>query len=339
MIAVYIGIIIQIIDDGPQSLSALGFFFTFGSFVFAAILHPQEITDLFYCIIYVATIPSMYLLLTVFAIFNMNDVSWGTREAPKTAAQKKAEAEEVEAAAKAKPKERTGFLGSIQSMFSKGSDELSKVFQQKSERENAVIERLDSNKERLENIEKALGILNNDEVKTEENDKDDENDKQHKSAQNLWSKAGAKAKEKARDKAKMSISNILTAAKEKQVDDRYWSEDKELHQKRCKILANAKLKILDEIDKKESNFWENLIDEYLRPIDKDKEKDKRIKKTTLGNITHIAVHWNAVPHYRDPRTDCVSCQYQKHFFKKGEETTNRSTGSSGEDERKLQKEQ
>ena len=120
---------------------------------------------------------------------------------------------------------------------------------------------------------------------------------------------------------------------------RHWSEDKELHQKRCKILANAQLKILDEIDKKESNFWENLIDEYLRPIDKDKEKDKRIKKTTLGNITHIAVHWNAVPHYRDPRTDCVSCQYQKHFFKKGEETTNRSTGSSGEDERKLQKEQ
>ena len=94
----------------------------------------------------------------------------------------------------------------------------------------------------------------------------------------MWSKAGAKAKEKARDKAKMSISNILTAAKEKKVDDRYWSEDKELHQKRCKILAHAKLKILDEIDKKESNFWENLIDEYLRPIDKDKEKDKKIKK-------------------------------------------------------------
>merc|ERR1712121_257477 len=106
----------------------------------------------------------------------MNDVSWGTREAPKTAAQKKAEAAEAEAAAKAKPKERTGFLGSIQSMFSKGSEQLSKVYAQKSERDNAIIEKLDSNKERLENIEKALGTLSNDKSKVEENDKDSDKD-------------------------------------------------------------------------------------------------------------------------------------------------------------------
>ena len=273
MIAVYIGIIIQIIDDGPQSLSALGFFFTFGSFVVAAILHPQELTDLFYCIIYVATIPSMYLLLTVFAIFNMNDVSWGTREAPKTAAQKKAEAAEAEAAAKAKPKERTGFLGSIQSMFSKGSEQLSKVYAQKSERDNAIIEKLDSNKERLENIEKALGILSNDKSKVEENDKD--SDKDPKSAHKLWSKAAGKA----RQKAKMShMSNFVAAAKEKKKDDRYWSEKNELSEKRCKILADAELHILEEFDRKEALFWDNLIEEYLRPIDKDKEKEKRVKK-------------------------------------------------------------
>ena len=67
-------------------------------------------------------------------------------------------------------------------------------------------------------VEKALGILNNDEVKTEDNDKDNEND---------WSKAGAKAKEKARDKAKMSISNILTEAKEKQAENGLQSRSSE----------------------------------------------------------------------------------------------------------------
>ena len=80
MIAVYVGIILQIYEDGPLSLSALGFFFTFGSFIFAAMLHPQE----FPCvIIYLATIPSMYLLLMIYSLFNLNNVSWGTREVPK----------------------------------------------------------------------------------------------------------------------------------------------------------------------------------------------------------------------------------------------------------------
>merc|ERR1719186_855799 len=36
MIAVYVGIVLQIYDDGVLSLSALGFFFTFGSFFLAA---------------------------------------------------------------------------------------------------------------------------------------------------------------------------------------------------------------------------------------------------------------------------------------------------------------
>ena len=34
-----------------------------------------------------------YLLLVIYALFNMNDVSWGTREVPKSAADLAAEAE------------------------------------------------------------------------------------------------------------------------------------------------------------------------------------------------------------------------------------------------------
>ena len=33
-----------------------------------------------YGFIYYVTIPSMYLLLVIFSIYNLNDVSWGTRE-------------------------------------------------------------------------------------------------------------------------------------------------------------------------------------------------------------------------------------------------------------------
>ena len=49
--------------------------------------------------IYWITIPSMYLLLMIYSVFNLNDVSWGTREdAPQKPSEeeekKKAEAKE-----------------------------------------------------------------------------------------------------------------------------------------------------------------------------------------------------------------------------------------------------
>jgi chitin synthase len=74
MIAVYIGVVLtvtyrtffhripvnlQIIDDGPLSLSAIGIWVTFGSFLLAAVLHPQEFGCFFSIIIYLCTIPSM----------------------------------------------------------------------------------------------------------------------------------------------------------------------------------------------------------------------------------------------------------------------------------------
>ena len=34
-------------------------------------------------VIYYITIPSMYLFLTIYSVFNLNVVSWGTREVPK----------------------------------------------------------------------------------------------------------------------------------------------------------------------------------------------------------------------------------------------------------------
>ena len=40
----------------------------------------QESFSLIYGFIYFLSIPSMYMLLTIYAITNLNDVSWGTRE-------------------------------------------------------------------------------------------------------------------------------------------------------------------------------------------------------------------------------------------------------------------
>ena len=72
------------VEDGPLAPTSLSLFFVFGSFFLAGILHPQEIGCLPYLLIYYITIPAMYLLLVIFSLFNLNNVSWGTRYAVNT---------------------------------------------------------------------------------------------------------------------------------------------------------------------------------------------------------------------------------------------------------------
>ncbi|KAI9536167.1 hypothetical protein NQZ68_036265 [Dissostichus eleginoides] len=49
-------------------------------YIVTAILHPQEIQLVFHGLPYILCIPSAYLLLTIYSMVNMNNVSWGTRE-------------------------------------------------------------------------------------------------------------------------------------------------------------------------------------------------------------------------------------------------------------------
>lgn len=49
-------------------------------YVITAIMHPQEIQLVFHGFLYIICIPSAYLLLTIYSMVNMNNVSWGTRE-------------------------------------------------------------------------------------------------------------------------------------------------------------------------------------------------------------------------------------------------------------------
>jgi chitin synthase len=80
MMAVIVGTALQLGEDGIGSPSAIFLIALSGSFFIAACLHPQE----FFCIvpglIYLLSIPSMYLLLILYSLINLNVVSWGTRE-------------------------------------------------------------------------------------------------------------------------------------------------------------------------------------------------------------------------------------------------------------------
>lgn len=49
-------------------------------YLITAALHPQELSLAIYGFLYFLCIPSGYLLLAIYSIVNMNNVSWGTRE-------------------------------------------------------------------------------------------------------------------------------------------------------------------------------------------------------------------------------------------------------------------
>ncbi|CAO1376539.1 unnamed protein product [Diamesa hyperborea] len=85
MMAVMISVLIQVKEDGILAPSSLFFLTVALQVIITGLLHPQEIGALACGVVYYITIPCMYMLLTIYSLFNMNDVSWGTRENPQDA--------------------------------------------------------------------------------------------------------------------------------------------------------------------------------------------------------------------------------------------------------------
>ena len=123
MMAVIVGTALQLGEDGLGSPSAIFLIAMVGSFFIAACLHPQE----FWCVvpglIYLLCIPSMYLLLIIYSITNLNVVSWGTREVAVKKTKKELAEERKEAAASAKKSKKEGIWGLIKGADAEGDDE------------------------------------------------------------------------------------------------------------------------------------------------------------------------------------------------------------------------
>ncbi|VDD93431.1 unnamed protein product, partial [Enterobius vermicularis] len=84
MSAVIVGTSLQIQKDGILSPHSIFLFSVIGSFITAAILHPLEFTCVIPGLLYFLAIPCMYMLLPIYSLCNLNTVTWGTREEPKS---------------------------------------------------------------------------------------------------------------------------------------------------------------------------------------------------------------------------------------------------------------
>ena len=100
MMVVLVGTAINFVFEGWTSPNVIFVMLLIIVFAVSAILHPQEMTCMLYGPLYFLCIPSGYLLLIIYFLCNMNDISWGTREVntKKTKAQlEQEERERIEA--------------------------------------------------------------------------------------------------------------------------------------------------------------------------------------------------------------------------------------------------
>ncbi|GFS42461.1 chitin synthase chs-2 [Trichonephila inaurata madagascariensis] len=97
MMAVLVGISLQVVLDGITSPGAIFILSMTASFIIAALAHPQEFWCVAHGLVYFLSVPSMYLLLALYSFTNLHVVSWGTREVQTKKTKKQLEAEKLQA--------------------------------------------------------------------------------------------------------------------------------------------------------------------------------------------------------------------------------------------------
>ncbi|XP_063242061.1 chitin synthase chs-2 isoform X2 [Bacillus rossius redtenbacheri] len=273
MMAVIVGTTLQLGEDGIGSPSAIFLIALSGSTFIAACLHPQEFFCVFHGFIYLLSIPSMYLLLILYSIINLNVVSWGTREVAVKKSKKELVQEQKEAEEAKKKARQKSLLGFLQGSGGDGGEEGSIEFslaglfkvmcclQPKSFNEQQqllqIADSLEGLSKRLESIERTIdphGHHPSRRRTTSNNSRD-----------HLGSLHEDPAEE---DQIHDDDSETLTTEPRQERDDMinpYWMEDKDLKKGEVDYISSA-----------EAQFWKDLLEKYLHPIDENKEEKARI---------------------------------------------------------------
>ena len=312
MTAMIIGLIVEFANKGflaPNAVSLLSFF---GPLLLAAIFHPQEA----YCfpsfIIYMITLPSMYVLLVIYSLFNMWNVSWGTREVAvkKTKAELEREKKEKEEIMKEELKrKKEGLMGTILGglnlgNLTGGSDDKGETASVDFSFGNVLRcmcftredplepkKQLVKISESLEDVAKRLSRIES--VSTREPGRRRSSVKGRKSMGSITEEESHMGEEAIGMEDVEEEEEDGEAPEEEtpvvQRDDEtnpYWIEDDRL-----------KLGKVDYLSGGEINFWKEMIKKYLVPLemsDKDKRDQKRGLEEYRDGIVFTIVMFNVL---------------------------------------------
>ena len=261
MMAVLAGTFLQLIEDGIGSPSFIFLISMVGSFFIAACLHPREFWCIVHGIVYLLAIPSMYLLLIIYSITNLNVVSWGTREVVVKKSKKEIEAEEKEKAEMAKNKKEKGIWG-----FMKGCYEvlLSHKKENSKDREQLfrIANSLDNLTKRLDHIENTIISL-----QATSGPKSSRPSLRDEATRVVSAEGGESVDMDAEENANHTTQPM---AERDDLLNPFWMEDKKLGKG-----------IVDFLSDHEEQFWDDLIEKYLFPIDANKIDQVRINNIRI----------------------------------------------------------
>lgn len=270
MMAVIVGTTLQLGMDGIGSPSAIFLIALSGSFFIAACMHPQEFKCIIPGLLYLLSIPSMYLLLIIYSLINLNNVSWGTREIATKKTKKELEADRKAAEEAKKLKKKEGLLGFLtrdQVNDDEGSIEFSlaglfKIMLCVHPKDN-------SDREQLTSIADSLAVINKRFETVEAHMGITPNQRRRSAMQPRVSIRADGTTQVISEDANNDYSggeSEMSAPKEERDDlvNPYWIEDKSLKRGEVDYMPGA-----------EVQFFKDLIEKYLYPLVKNPQEQKQ----------------------------------------------------------------
>ncbi|XP_060583228.1 chitin synthase chs-1-like [Ruditapes philippinarum] len=306
MMIVLVGTIVTAAQESPFHPSVIFLGFLVIAFTFSALLHPKEWSCIVYGALYFLLIPTGFLLLNIYSLTNLNNVSWGTREVPKKKTQAEMEEEKKQAAEKEKKKKERGFFGRFFPTFptKEFKDILSKLTENQSAKKedlssyetNKLLKEMNDHlKELVDQKNKpphtAMQTVVHDEDSTVHDDSGGGNDgkePQQVKLKGILKQAHSEHGTKRHTQISDSIRNIDDDSEEtiydrvkKRRDDLAnpaWAECKELGNGKVIALASEELK-----------FWNSFINKYLKPLDLTEQQKKNTAKELIDLRNNIAL--------------------------------------------------
>ncbi|XP_027196350.2 chitin synthase chs-2-like [Dermatophagoides pteronyssinus] len=279
MLAVLVGTGIDMYTKGFFSPNSLFFSAMMGSFIMAAVLHPQEFACVIPLPIYMLFIPSMYMLLTIYSITNMNVVSWGTREVKsKLSAKemaKEKEEEEAKAAAAAAAKKKSNFLNL--DSFGSSKNGLFTCMCCSGTNESSIDETLNVDVKDIKSQMKEISKLISQEFKSDHRSVKDEND-QNENTNSKNSDDNRQQEHHINDQQQQQNDTNKNSSNE-QICRRSPPTTRIGSFKKPRwVRNNPRLNSwpIRDIPEREEEFWKKMIAKYLYPLDEDLKEKERI---------------------------------------------------------------
>uniref|UniRef100_A0A8W8N3N0 Myosin motor domain-containing protein n=1 Tax=Magallana gigas TaxID=29159 RepID=A0A8W8N3N0_MAGGI len=293
MMVVFVGIVITAVTITPYHPSVIFLSGLVFIFLIAAALHPKEFHNLVFGILYFLWVPSGFLVLVIYSLCNLHVVSWGTREVPNKKTKAELEQEQAEKKAKEEQKKKESFWNKFFPFFNLVQElkqtMSEKMTSDKDKERDALVDILKKINDNLEKINMKKCDRDCGDIVHEEPSK-----KERKTVK-------FSDEPQIEEQGNISLKKKSNKEKKRNIDERCPAWIKKFGEHREPLLQMVA---------EEEAFWKEFVEKYLKPMEKDKRKEKEdteklkeLRNNVCGGMALINMLWVAINfmfQYRKP---------------------------------------